>query len=470
MVGIPTGVGASGEQPDASPLVLFLIKPRSQAMRLVWLVGALAVAMLITALRLQMGLNSSGVPLVFFLPAILVVTLIAGWEYGTACLVLTIAIVWYFFTAPYYTFELLTRSQTVTIALWAAVSVLLVAVAHFLRVSLLASLRNAGRYRRLIGVISDIVWSTDSEGNVHQPHPAFTRLTGMAWPDYLGRRWLNAVHQDDRMGLMPDPSADNHLVDFRLRDGAGGDWRWYRSRAVALKGPSGEIEEWITAIRDVHESKLARERDELMIGEARHRLKNLVTIIDALAKNSRKRGGPENAELDAFLKRFLGRLHALGAAADLVLAGQHQYVEIGAVVRATLAPFLEENAQRFRIEGNDCTLSEATGGSLALAIHELATNAIKYGALSTADGVVSIAWTCETVTEGERLTLEWKEHGGPAPHAPEREGFGGRVIRSVPARERNGEVKLEYPPDGFYCRIAFTKVTNPVTTSPSTGE
>ncbi|HEY1632480.1 MAG TPA: HWE histidine kinase domain-containing protein [Rhizomicrobium sp.] len=452
MAGIPGGTAAGGDEPAASALALFLIKPRAQATRAAWLAGMLALATFITALRLQLGLGTSGVPLVFYLPAILAVTLIAGWEYGVAALVLSIATVWYIFIPPPFSFGL-SQPQSVTMALWSFVCVLLVWTAHSLRLSLQAALRNEMRYRRLIAVISDMVWVTDGSGRVREAHPAWTRVTGQAWPDYRGLRWADAVHEEDRAKLMPDPSADNHLADFRLRDPSG-DWRWYRGRAVALRAPDGEIVEWITAVRDVHESKLARERDEIVIGEARHRLKNLVTIIDALAKNSRRRGAEPNAELEAYLKRFLGRLHALGAAADLVLAGQHQYVEIGAVIRSSLAPFIEENAERFRLGGPDITLSEATGGSLALAIHELATNAIKYGALTTQEGVVSIDWKIE----GDRVTIEWKERGGPAPVPPAREGFGGRVIKSVPAREKNGEVVVEYPPDGLYCRISFTKV------------
>jgi PAS domain S-box-containing protein len=454
MAGGPGESGASGGQP---PFVLFILRPRSQAMRLAWLVGALAVATLITALRLQIGLGTSGVPLVFFLPAVIAVTLIASWEYGAASLALSIAIVWFAFIPPPFSFVPPARAQVITIVLWSVVSVLLVAITYFLRAALLISMRNEQRYRRLTAVTSDIVWVTDGAGNVNAPHPSWTRVTGMAWPSYSGRNWLDAVHEDDRARLRPDTVKGDHAAEFRLRDANADDWRWYRSRAVALTGPGGDVEEWITAMRDVHESKLSREQDELMIGEARHRLKNLVTVIDALAKNSRQKGAPENAALDAYMKRFLGRLHALGAAADLVLAGQHQYVEIGAVVRATLAPFLEENAERFRIEGAAVTLSEATGGNLALAMHELATNAIKYGALSVPDGYVSIHWADEPAADGDRITIEWKEHGGPVPVRPDREGFGGRVIKTVPVREKNGEVKVEYPEDGLYCRIAFTK-------------
>jgi two-component sensor histidine kinase len=208
---------------------------------------------------------------------------------------------------------------------------------------------------------------------------------------------------------------------------------------------------------NVHEPKLARERSEIIIGEARHRLKNLVTIIESLAKSSRRKGDGENPELDAYARRFLGRLHALGTAADLVLAGQHVFVDTDALVRATLVPFMEEGANRFAIDGPKLSLSEATGGSLALAVHELATNAIKYGALSNATGKVSISWTVTPVSDGEDVVILWKETGGPPAIEPEKMGFGIRVIKSVPARERGGEVHIEYPADGLLCRIAFQK-------------
>jgi len=457
-------IAAAGEAPGASPFVLFLIKPRSHAMCMVWLVGALATATLITALRLQLGLSTSGVPLVFYLPAIIVVSLIAGLEYGFAALVLTVAIVWFAFIPPAFSFQFPTRSQIVTLALWSVVSIPLVVLAYALRNTLQLFQRSEQRYRQLVSVTSDVVWVTDGEGNVHRAHPAWTRVTGVAWPEYRNRSWLKSVHEEDRAALNPANADTYHAAEFRLWDSAADDWRWYRSRAVPLRGPDGEIEEWITAMSDAHDAKLSAERRELMIGEGRHRLKNLVTIIDALAKSSRQRAAPDNPELDGFLKRFLGRLHALGAAADLVLAGNHLSVEIGAMIRATLAPFTEEHASQYRIEGPAIQLSEPTGGGLALAMHELATNAVKYGALTAPDGTVSVTWTCVPVTDGERVTVEWKERGGPKPIAPEKEGYGSRVIKSVPAREKNGEVLIEYQPDGLYCRIAFVKTATTAAT------
>jgi PAS domain S-box-containing protein len=450
-----SGTGAFAVEP--SKFAVFLSRHRSPVEATVWLVLALAISCALTYLRLRIGLGSSGVPLVFFFPSIIAVTLLAGWEFGIAALLFSIAIVWFAFVPPAFAFAPLTRDQAITLTLWSVVCVPVVAVAAFLRAALQHLMRSEGRYRTLVDSLSDIVWITDANGNIVEPKPAWSDVTGTQWPGYAGRGWLRSVHEDDRALLMPADGAQHHDAEFRLWNAKAGDWRWYRSRAVWLAGPDGKTAEWITTMSNVHEPKLARERSEIIIGEARHRLKNLVTIIEALAKSSRPTGDADNQQLEAYVRRFLGRLHALGTAADLVLAGQHVFVDTEALVRASLTPFMEEGSNRFTIKGPKLSLSEATGGSLALAVHELATNAIKYGALSNATGTVSISWTVTPVSDGEKVVFIWKENGGPPAVEPERQGFGLRVIKSVPARERGGDVQFEYPTDGLYCRIAFHK-------------
>jgi two-component sensor histidine kinase len=204
------------------------------------------------------------------------------------------------------------------------------------------------------------------------------------------------------------------------------------------------------------EQKQVTGHREIQIGELRHRLKNLLTVIEALAKSSKDRHA--TPEVQTFLSRFLGRLHALGAAADLVLAGGRQVsIECGTLVRATLAPFMEEPS-RFDFSGPELYLSEETGGTLGLAFHELATNALKYGALTRDTGRVSIDWAAARFdAQTERVEIVWRERGGPPPTPPEKEGFGTRLIRSVAAREREGEVQISYDPAGFSCCIAFLR-------------
>jgi two-component sensor histidine kinase len=179
-------------------------------------------------------------------------------------------------------------------------------------------------------------------------------------------------------------------------------------------------------------------------------------VIDALAKNSRRRA-ESTSDVEEFLKRFLGRLHALAAAIDLLLATNHQAIDAHAVVRATLVPFDEEKSSRIRIGGPDLQLSEDLGGGLALAVHELATNALKYGALSVTGGTISLTWTVTPRDDGDEVVFEWQERGGPVPEPPTREGFGNRVIKSVTSREKTGSVRIEYKPEGVTCRIAYVK-------------
>lgn len=201
-----------------------------------------------------------------------------------------------------------------------------------------------------------------------------------------------------------------------------------------------------------------READtrEMALGEARHRLKNLMAIIDALAKFSAPRSGAEPA-VDAYLKRFLGRLRALGTASDLVLTQRPSILEATAVVGATLEPFRSETPPRLSFDGPVLELSEQVGGALALAVHELATNALKYGALSVPSGTVTFTWTATPRDNGTHVVFLWKEDGGPPPSPPAKDGFGHRMIRSVTAREAEGEVSIDYPPDGLVCRIAFLR-------------
>ncbi|HEY2445418.1 MAG TPA: sensor histidine kinase [Rhizomicrobium sp.] len=197
------------------------------------------------------------------------------------------------------------------------------------------------------------------------------------------------------------------------------------------------------------------DRSEMALGEARHRLKNLMAMIEALAKFSAAR--PGEPAVDAYLQRFLGRLRALGTASDLVLKRRPDVLEANSVVASTLEPFLAGTPPRLRFDGPVLELSEQVGGALALAVHELATNALKYGALSVPAGTVDFTWTATPRAQGLHVVFLWKEDGGPPPVPPVRDGFGHRMIRSVAQREVEGEVAIDYPPEGLVCRIAFLR-------------
>jgi len=314
------------------------------------------------------------------------------------------------------------------------------------------------RYRRLIAALSEAMIIADGEGRIEGQQPDLSRLIGMPWPDYAGQRWLEAVHPEDRKFLLPTPrqfTGEMARAEVRLRDPADGAWRWHMLRAIPIADENGVVEEWVSLLSDIHERRMTDDQRDMMIGEARHRLKNLITIIDSMAKNSRPR--PADPAVDAFLKRFLGRLQALSAAGDLALAGNYTVLDMNSLAAATLAPFGEIGSSRIKFQGPKLALSAGTGGALALGIHELVTNAIKYGALSVPDGAVELHWAIEEAGADDRVVIDWIERGGPVPKPPEKDGFGVRVIKFSPLRERAGKVDMQFDPKGLSCRITYLR-------------
>jgi len=395
------------------------------------------------SIALATGLATLFASPLFYLPTMMIAAIFGGIEIAIAAFAVCLVLIHVLFPAA-------------ALGLLGAVAAIQVLMGLVMRQFFRESRRWGVRYRGLVGAIASAVTVSDAHGRIGRPHPDLGRLIGMDWPRYSGVGWLEAVHPDDIVKLPSNPheSADVYRDEIRLRDPRSGDWRWYLLRAVPMTAQDGTIAEWVSILSDIHERRLAMEQREILLGELRHRLKNLMAVVSSLATSAKP---PDEPAVDTYVKKFLGRLHALTAAAESVLAGDQVAIEAGTVVRATLSPFIEENSRRFHIDGPRLLLSEDTGGALALGVHELATNAIKYGALSVPDGKVSLIWRSEPNGDGEQVTIEWTEQGGPPPVAPEREGFGIRVLKFVPAREKAGRTEIEYRPAGVFCRITFQR-------------
>lgn len=453
---------------SSAPLVAYVLKQRSTAFH-IFLVLLVVGAM--TAVRALFGLVFPNAGFFsFYFPAVMIVTIMTGWRMGLACIGLSIAVAILLFMKPFDNPGFLTTLQWLATMSFIGAALLQVAVAQWLRTVLQQMERNENRYRQLVSATSGIVWTTDATGKVLEPQPGWREITGVSWPHYAGHAWMNSIHEEDRGKLCftswDTDSTGTHHAELRLHHAPTNEWRWFAMRAVPIRDSSGNIHEWVTIITDVHDRKLLRERRELVIGELRHRLKNLFTVIGSLAQSSRPRGAPV---VDEFISKLNGRLNALSVAADLVVARGHGSLELGTVIRATLTPFMEEQSSRIELSGPAIELQEETGGAIALAVHELTTNALKYGALSAPQGKVNLRWQRVPVPDGERVDIEWKETGGPACSAPQQQGFGMRVIRFAAAHEKSGEVVLDYPADGLYCRISFVKpVDEPVVPEPGT--
>jgi PAS domain S-box-containing protein len=388
------------------------------------------------------------VPFATYFPAVAIAGLVGGLWPGFWTLVLSILAGAVFFMDAFGPSGL-SPAELTSAALFAASASLELVLAVTLRDLFWRSRRNENRYRALVEASANIVNVFDPTGACREPQPGWEALSGMAWPNYSGTGWLDAVHPDDRTKV-----SLRDTVEVRIRDAASDDWRWFSVRAVPLLDADGKVEEVVASLRDVTERKASEERRELLLGDLRHRLTNFIAVIRALVNAAMPK---DNADVEAFAQTFLRRVGALQSAGDLVLKANAQEVDLADVVPAALAPFGSEVQSKIFIDGPPLLLKEQTVGGIALACNELATNAAKYGALSNQDGKVSIRWDSALDGETERVTFEWIERDGPQVAPPTRRGFGTRIVKAAVDNEQNGEVTLDYRPAGLVCRMAFTR-------------
>jgi PAS domain S-box-containing protein len=314
--------------------------------------------------------------------------------------------------------------------------------------------RSERRFRTLVSATSSIVWSTDKDGGMTAPSPAFEVYTGKSWPDYAGQGWRAVLHPEDvaeleAIWLSAAKKQRAFEAKGRLWHHASQDWRYFAVHSIPLLDRRGQTEEWIGTLTDVHDLHMAGEQQRLLMGELRHRMKNMLMVIQALANR-----GKRNPATAAFVETFNARLKALSGAYDLLLRTDWTEAVVGDLVGQTLAPF---HGCQFTTEGPRVGVRSNTAVSIAMALHELATNAIKHGAWSVPEGRVKVSWRM-TSREGDSLfELEWSEHGGPKAAPPETQGFGSMVIANALASEREGKVTLDYQPEGLRCRMSFVQ-------------
>jgi PAS domain S-box-containing protein len=196
--------------------------------------------------------------------------------------------------------------------------------------------------------------------------------------------------------------------------------------------------------RDITERRRAEEQVRLMMREMNHRAKNMLTLVQAIA-NQTVAHDPER-----FIERFTERLQALAANQDLLVRNAWRGVNLEDLVRTQLTHFADYLDSRIALDGPRLQMNAAAAQAIGLALHELATNASKYGALSTSGGHVDIEWQ---VDHGN-FAMSWTERNGPPVKSPERRGFGTLVIDSMARQSINGEVQLDYRPSGLAWRLS----------------
>jgi two-component system CheB/CheR fusion protein len=196
---------------------------------------------------------------------------------------------------------------------------------------------------------------------------------------------------------------------------------------------------------DITDRKRWMQRQQLLLHELSHRVKNTLSVVQAMARQTMRTSGSN----DEFLKRFDGRLMALNQAHTLLMSSYWEGAELGAMARAQLKAYLGE-PNRLSIEGEKVVLPSELATPFGLIFHELATNAAKYGAFSNKKGRVTLQWHVEKRSDQQHLTVTWEEQDGPAVRQPDKEGFGTSLIsKAVPG----AHVTIDYRPQGLVCKI-----------------
>lgn len=324
-----------------------------------------------------------------------------------------------------------------------------------------AKLRLAMETARMGEIIFDLVQDTV----VHSP--GFAMLLGQPADSQLTLEEIREFyHPDDVMRVEQERFrallSDTEYLELEHRVvWTDGGIHWLAARFHIDRDEEGDAVEATAVYMDITERKWVEERQKLLLDELNHRVKNTLSTVQSIAMQTRRSA----ASPEQFSELFEGRITALAGAHDLLTEASWESASLADVVGRTLAPHLptgSEGTPRIVFGGPRVRLNPNAAVTLNMAFHELATNAVKFGALSTPEGRLEVCWTVDRSVSPPTVELSWKEEGGPPVTPPARKGFGTRLVQQGLARELDGEVDLRYEPEGFRGTIrlpASNKVT-----------
>jgi PAS domain S-box-containing protein len=412
-----------------------------------------------TALRLAIDPYVEGLQFATFFPAVILTTLISGLGAGLVSVLLSVAAAAFFVLPPRLSFYIEQPGDVLALLLYTAVMLFIVAA--------ITGLRHASEYRRdqqalqesreRLQLALDAAllgwWQYDPIRRVVWQDARVKEMLDIAedWTDV--EEFKKRVHPDDieRVWAAVEAATDpanpkQYMTEFRHRRGDG-EVRWIEAHAlVHFEGVGRERRAvgMVGTAQNITERKKREEREHLLMGEINHRAKNMLSIVEAIARQTATSSGHER-----FVERFSDRIQALSANQDLLVRNAWHGVEIEDLIRAQLAHFADLLGSRIALSGPKLRLNAAAAQAIGLALHELSTNAGKYGALSTPKGRVDISWDVADDT----FTMVWIERKGPPVSAPQRRGFGTAVLEQMAEGCVDGVVNLDYAPSGLNWRL-----------------
>jgi PAS domain S-box-containing protein len=305
--------------------------------------------------------------------------------------------------------------------------------------------------RSLIESNIDALMTTDPSGIITDVNKQMESLTGCTRDELIGAPFKSFFTDPERAEagikrVLSEKKVTDYELTARARDGKETVVSY---NATTFYDRSRTLQGVFAAARDVTERKEVEAKLHFLMRELTHRTKNLLAVIQAMARQTARSAG----STESFLEKFNARLQALAASHDVLVQEEWLSATLADLVRMQLSPYLDRRAPQFSIEGPIVLLKPDAAQNLGFALHELATNAAKYGALSVPEGRVSIAWHWLPEAEGNGVELDWVESGGPAVVKPAQRGFGSMVIERNLADGLNTKVDLAFRAEGLQCKI-----------------
>ncbi|MEH6696425.1 MAG: PAS domain S-box protein [Hyphomonas sp.] len=298
--------------------------------------------------------------------------------------------------------------------------------------------------------ISQLAWMAEPDGDIFWYNRRWYEYTGTTFEEVQGWGW-RAVHHPDHVDRVVEriqhswDTGEPWEDTFPLR-GRDGSFRWFLSRALPIRDDSGTIVRWFGTNTDVTEDRRQQEHIQLLMHETNHRAKNTLGLVQAIARQT----AASQAERE-FVERFSSRLIALAANQDVLVKAGWQGGDVQTLIRAQLAHFGDLLDSRILLDGPTLRLTTAAVQVFGMALHELATNAGKYGALSVDTGQIHISWMHDP--SAGKFRIEWTETGGPEVRPPESTGFGSILLGRMARLSLNADISLDFAPTGLSWKL-----------------
>jgi len=316
--------------------------------------------------------------------------------------------------------------------------------------------QNRAQLQVLTDAMPQMVWSTRPDGFHDYYNARWYEFTGVPAGTTDGEGWNGVFHPDDQDRAWARwrhslDTGEPYEIEYRLRHRSG-DYRWTLGRALPVLDDAGAIVRWIGTCTEIHDAKLAAEQNELLSRELSHRIKNIFAVVSGLIGLSSR----QDPSARGFAKSLQDRIAALGRAHEF--ARPHSEQSRPPLGGSTLKGLMEEifrpypafDAGRIVVAGDDVEVDDRGATPIALVFHELATNAAKYGALSTPEGRVDV----EITRRDPGIKITWRESAGPPiAGAPTRAGFGTRLADMSIEQQLGGAIRRDWSPGGLRLEV-----------------